>query len=155
MSDLCRLMWSAVFAPFRSRAALHAEILFLRHQLNVLHRRSPKRVALSNIDRLVFAGLYCLAPQVLDALKILKPETASARPSNKGGNFLTFSWRGQGPGSKSATRDVFDERSLQVDLVRGLRTVPLAGCVACGNPVPSTQTQCAASQIAQASGSQQ
>src|SRR5271167_115080 len=60
MSDLCRLIWSAVFALFRSRAALHAEILFLRHQLNVLHRRSPKRVALSNIDRLVFAGLYCL-----------------------------------------------------------------------------------------------
>src|SRR5271169_1345171 len=54
MSDLCRLIWSAVFALFRSRAALHAEILFLRHQLNVLHRRSPKRVALSNIDRLVF-----------------------------------------------------------------------------------------------------
>src|SRR5271155_5160280 len=75
MSDLCRLIWSAVFALFRSRAALHAEILFLRHQLNVLHRRSPKRVALSNIDRLVFAGLYCLAPQVLDALKILKPKT--------------------------------------------------------------------------------
>src|SRR5271169_6403051 len=61
MSDLCRLIWSAVFALFRSRAALDAEILFLRHQLNVLHRRSPKRVALSNIDRLVFAGLYCLA----------------------------------------------------------------------------------------------
>ena len=74
MSDLYRLIWSAVFALFRSRAALHAEILFLRHQLNVLHRRSPKRVALSNIDRLVFAGLYCLAPRVLDALKILKPE---------------------------------------------------------------------------------
>src|SRR5208282_4017899 len=75
MSDLCRLIWSAVFALFRSRAALHAEILLLRHQLNVLHRRSPKRVALNNIYRLVFAGLYCLAPQVLDALKILKPET--------------------------------------------------------------------------------
>src|SRR5271156_2208101 len=60
MSDLYRLIWSAVFALFRSRAALHAEILFLRHQLNVLHRRSPKRVALSNIDRLVFAGLYSL-----------------------------------------------------------------------------------------------
>jgi hypothetical protein len=27
------------------------------------------------IDRLVFAGLYRLAPGVLDALKILKPET--------------------------------------------------------------------------------
>ena len=75
MSDLCRLIWSAVVGLFRSRAALQAEILFLRHQLNVLRRRSPKRVALSNIDRLVFAGLYCLAPQVLDALKILKPKT--------------------------------------------------------------------------------
>jgi transposase InsO family protein len=75
MSDLCRLIWSAVFALFRSRVALHAEILFLRQQLNVLQRRSPKRVALNNIDRLVFAGLYCLAPQALDALKILKPQT--------------------------------------------------------------------------------
>jgi hypothetical protein len=32
-------------------------------------------VAVSNIDRLVFTGLYRLAPGVLDALKILKPET--------------------------------------------------------------------------------
>ena len=58
MGDLCRLIWSAVVGLFRSRAALQAEILFLRHHLNVLRRRSPKRVALSNIDRLVFAGLY-------------------------------------------------------------------------------------------------
>src|SRR5271163_1314967 len=75
MSDLCRLIWSAVFALFRSRAALQAEIVLLRHQLNVLRRRSPKRVNLSNIDRLVFVGIYSLAPQVLDALQIIKPET--------------------------------------------------------------------------------
>jgi hypothetical protein len=37
---------------------LEAEILVLRHQLNVLRRKSPKRLAFSNIDRLVFAGLY-------------------------------------------------------------------------------------------------
>jgi hypothetical protein len=55
----------------RSRAALQTEILVLRHQLNVLGRRAPKRVAVSNIDRLVFAGLYRLAPEVLDAVKIL------------------------------------------------------------------------------------
>jgi hypothetical protein len=75
MGDLCRLIWSIVAGLFRSRAALHAEILVLRHQLNVLRRRSPKRLAFSNIDRLVFAGLFGLAPNVLDALKILKPET--------------------------------------------------------------------------------
>jgi hypothetical protein len=82
MSDLCRLIWSAVVGLFRSRAALQAEILFLRHQLNVLQRRSPKRVALSNIDRLVFAGLYCLAPQVLDALK--NPQAGNSEPLASG-----------------------------------------------------------------------
>jgi hypothetical protein len=41
----------------------------------VLRRRAPKRVTVSNIDRLVFAELYRLAPEVLDAVKILKPET--------------------------------------------------------------------------------
>ena len=75
MSDLCRLIWSAVIGLFRSRAALQAEVLFLRHQLNVLRRKSPRRVALNNIDRLVLTGLYYLAPQLLDALKIVKPET--------------------------------------------------------------------------------
>ena len=64
---------------FRSRAALQTEVLALRHQLNVLRRRAPKRVAVSNIDRLVFAGLYHLAPEVLDAVKIL-----SRRPSSDG-----------------------------------------------------------------------
>jgi hypothetical protein len=75
MGDLFRLIWCAVVGLFRPRAALQVEILVLRHQLNVLRRQSPGRVALSNIDRLVFTGLYRLAPQVLDALKILKPET--------------------------------------------------------------------------------
>ena len=75
MGDLCGLMWCAIAGLFRSRAALQAEILVLRHQLNVLRCRSPKRVAVSNVDRLVLVGLYRLAPNVLDALKILQPET--------------------------------------------------------------------------------
>src|SRR5499427_2148602 len=75
MSDLCRLIWCALIGPFRSRAALEAEILALRHQLNVLRRKSPKRLAFGNIDRLVFVSLYRVAPGVLDALKILKPQT--------------------------------------------------------------------------------
>ena len=75
MSDLCRLIWHALIGLFRSRAGLEAEILVLRHQLNVLRRKSPKRLAFRSTDRLVFAGLYRLAPGVLDALKILKPET--------------------------------------------------------------------------------
>jgi hypothetical protein len=60
---------------FRSRARLEAEILVLRHQLNILQRKSTERASFKSIDRLVFAGLYRLVPGVLDALKILKPET--------------------------------------------------------------------------------
>jgi hypothetical protein len=75
MSDLCRLIWFALIGLFRSRATLQAEILGLQHQLNVLRRKSPKRLAFGAVDRLVFVGLYRVAPGVLDALKILKPQT--------------------------------------------------------------------------------
>jgi hypothetical protein len=75
MSDLCRLIWCALIGLFRPRAALEAEILVLRHQLNVLRRKSPQRLAFGNVDRLVFTALYRVAPGVLDALKILKPQT--------------------------------------------------------------------------------
>jgi hypothetical protein len=37
-------------------------------------------VAVGNIDRLLFVGLYRFSPKVLDALKILKPETVDRRP---------------------------------------------------------------------------
>src|SRR5467141_3504266 len=75
MSDLCRLIWCALIGLFWPRAVLQAEILVLRHQLNVLRRKSPKRLAFGNVDRLVFTALYRVAPGVLDALKILKPQT--------------------------------------------------------------------------------
>ena len=59
MLDLLRLIWCLVIGLFRSRAALQAEILVLRHQLNVLRRKSPKRLVFNNIDRLVFAVGRC------------------------------------------------------------------------------------------------
>ena len=72
MGNLCRLIWYALIGMFQSRAALEAEILVLRHQLNVLRRSCPKRVALNSVDRLL---LYRLAPATLDALKIITPAT--------------------------------------------------------------------------------
>src|SRR5271169_3014210 len=75
MAEGCNLIWSALVGLFRSRAALVVEILVLRHQINILRRRSPKRQTFSATDRLIFAGLYRLAPTVLSALTILKPDT--------------------------------------------------------------------------------
>jgi hypothetical protein len=67
MSDIFELIWRAVVELFRSRASLEAEILTLRHQINVLRRNSAKRPAFTNIDRLVFASLYRLVPRVVNA----------------------------------------------------------------------------------------
>jgi hypothetical protein len=53
MRDLSCLVWCAVVDLFRSRVALQAEILVLRHQLNLLRRKSPRRVTLGNIERVV------------------------------------------------------------------------------------------------------
>jgi hypothetical protein len=69
------LIWAAMVLLFRSRASLAAEILVLRHQINILRRHSPKRQTFSAMDRLIFAGLYRLAPTVLHALAVLKPNT--------------------------------------------------------------------------------
>jgi hypothetical protein len=75
IGDMLKLIWWAFIGRFRSRASLEAEILTLRHQLNVLRRKSPKRLTFSNFDRLVFAILYRFAPRVLSALAIVEPET--------------------------------------------------------------------------------
>src|ERR1700680_3299931 len=75
MRDVYSLIWLALIGLFRSRASLQVEILTLRHQLNVLRRKSPQRLTFTSIDRLVFAGLYRLEPGVLDGLKIVRPET--------------------------------------------------------------------------------
>jgi hypothetical protein len=59
---------------FRSQAALEAEILVLRHQLNVLRRKSPKRLAFGNIDHLVLRGSIVWLPDI-GRTEILKPQT--------------------------------------------------------------------------------
>ena len=75
MREVCSLIWLALVGAFRSRVSLEAENTILRHQLNVLRRQSPKRPTFGMLDRLLFAGLYRLAPKVLGALAIVKPET--------------------------------------------------------------------------------
>ena len=75
MREVCSLVWSVLVLLFRSRASLEAEILTLRHQLNIQRRHLPKRLTFGAIDRLIFVGLYRLVPSTLNALTIVKPET--------------------------------------------------------------------------------
>jgi hypothetical protein len=75
MREFCSLIWLALVGVFRSRVSLEAENTILRHQLNVLRRQSLKRPTFGMLDRLIFAGLYRLAPKVLGALATVKPGT--------------------------------------------------------------------------------
>src|SRR5215831_7102478 len=61
---------------FKPRRWLEAEILILRHQLNVLQHHAPRRkLELRWIDRALFIWLYRCCPRILDAIKIVRPET--------------------------------------------------------------------------------
>jgi hypothetical protein len=75
MREACSLVWSVLMLLFRPRASLEAEILILRHQLNIQRRHLPNRLTFSAMDRLIFVGLYRLVPSILKALTIAKPDT--------------------------------------------------------------------------------
>ena len=75
---------------FKPRPRLEAEILILRHQLNVLQQRTPRRrLHLRWIDRALFIWLYRRYPRILDAMSIVRPETV-VRWHRKG---FTGYWR--------------------------------------------------------------
>jgi hypothetical protein len=60
---------------FKSRWRLKAENLVLRHQLNVLQQRAPRRLYLRWAHRALFIWLYRRCPRILDAITIVRPET--------------------------------------------------------------------------------
>ena len=60
---------------FKSRRRLEAEVLVLRHQLNVLQLRAPRRLCLTWVDRVLFVWLYRGFPRILNAITVLRPET--------------------------------------------------------------------------------
>src|SRR5207247_6789745 len=75
-----------------------AEIVALRHQLNVLRRKAPKRAAFNNFDRFVFGSLYRLAPSILNALVIVKPETVIRW--HRAGFRLFWRWKSRSRGGR-------------------------------------------------------
>ena len=60
---------------FKPRQQLQAEMLVLRHQLNVLRQRAPRRPHLRWADRALLIWLYRHYPRILSAITIVRPET--------------------------------------------------------------------------------
>ena len=75
MIGLLCFVLAVLASPFKSKLRLQAENAVLRHQLNVLRRRLPGRVRLTNNDRWFFILLYRWFPSILQVLTIIRPET--------------------------------------------------------------------------------
>jgi hypothetical protein len=72
MATFFRLLLGYMWDCFRSHERLKAEILILRHQLNILHRKAPKRLRLSGGDRALFVWLYRRFPDIGNATAIVR-----------------------------------------------------------------------------------
>ena len=75
MTSFLVLLLHPLASPFKSQARLEVEIVFLRHQLNLLRRRLPAKPRLTAADRLLFVWLYRLVPSLLNAAVIIQPDT--------------------------------------------------------------------------------
>jgi transposase InsO family protein len=75
MADLLRLIFRLVVDLFRSRAALEAEILVLRQQINVLRRGKPTRLPFLASNKWMLGWVCRLFPNARQALSIVRPDT--------------------------------------------------------------------------------
>jgi hypothetical protein len=60
---------------FKSRRRLEAENLFLRHQLSIALRHAPPHLRLRGSDRALLVWMTRLWPSLLDATRVVQPET--------------------------------------------------------------------------------
>jgi putative transposase len=78
MSSLFVALFALVASSFRTRAALQAEILALRHQLAVFQKNAPPRLRFQRSDRLLWVLLSRWWPGWRRSLHIVRPETVIA-----------------------------------------------------------------------------
>jgi hypothetical protein len=75
MSSLFVALFAFVASSFRSRAALQAEILALRHQLAVFQNKAARRLRLHRCDRLLWVVLYRFWSGWRRFLEMVQPDT--------------------------------------------------------------------------------
>src|ERR1035441_8449224 len=75
MSSLFVALFALLASSFRTRAALQAEILALRHQLAVLQKNAPRRLRLHRCDRLLWVVLYRFWSGWRRCLQMVQPAT--------------------------------------------------------------------------------
>ena len=114
MTAFLSLFLHVLVSPIETQARLEAEIVLLRHQLNVLRRRVPSKPKITMADRLLFVWLHRLFPSLLNAVTIVQPETVIRW--HRTGFRLYWRWksrsRGGRPKAPIAIRRLIREMSL-------------------------------------------
>jgi hypothetical protein len=98
MIEFLSLVTHILVSPFKTRAQLEAEIILLRHQVNVLRRRLSPKPKLTVADRFLFVWLYRLFPSVLAAVTIVQPETIIRW--HRAGFRLYWRWKSRSRGGR-------------------------------------------------------
>src|SRR5271166_417355 len=75
MSSLFVALFALLASSFRTRAALQAEILALRHQLAVFQKNAPRRLRIHRCDRLLWVVLYRFWSGWRRCLEMVQPAT--------------------------------------------------------------------------------
>ena len=75
MVAILHLLATFVADIFKSRRRLEAENLFLRHQLNIVLRRTPPRLRLLGSDQSLLVWITRIWPNLLDLSQLVKPQT--------------------------------------------------------------------------------
>ena len=75
MSSLFVVFFALIASTFRTRAALQAEILALRHQLAVFQKNAPRRLPLHRCDRLLWLVLYRCWSGLRRCLEMVQTDT--------------------------------------------------------------------------------
>jgi hypothetical protein len=98
MIDCLRLLTYFLMSLLKSRRRLEAEVVVLRHQLNVLRRAAPSKLRLASTDRLILVWLYRLFPSIIDAVAVVKPATVVRW--HRGGFRLYWRWKSRSRGGR-------------------------------------------------------
>ena len=90
---------------FKPRQQLEAEILVLRHQVNILQQHAPGRPHFRWVDRALFIWNYRRCPLILNAITVVRPETVLRW--HRMGFAAYWRWKSRSPRSATATLPCF------------------------------------------------
>lgn len=104
MNNMLASLISTLLVSFRSRLVLQAEILALRHQLNLLQNSSKKRTRLRASDRILWVWLSQLWSDWRSALLVVRPETVIRW--HRQGFVLYWRWKSRRPERPDTERQI-------------------------------------------------